>query len=293
MSPSDAKAMEVDMDRLIDLHAHSTASDGSMSPRELVRHAKASGLAAIALTDHDTIDGIEEAMDEGNKVGLEVIAGLEISVDYKPEMHMLGYFFDGKHNNIKATLQELRESRKIRNPKIVNKLNELGFDITIQEVEAEAKGSVVGRPHIAKVLVNKGYVRSTEEAFDKYLSSGRPAYFKKDKLGPAEGIKAIADAGGIPVIAHPIYLNHSWSGLDKLLARLKEAGLMGVETYYVDNSREDTGNTLRLAIKHDLIATGGSDFHGNFKNGIEIGKGRGNLKVPYEILEKMELANKG
>lgn len=276
------------MDRFIDLHTHSSASDGSMSPRELVRHAKACGLSAIALTDHDTVEGIDEALDEGRRVGLEVVAGVEISADYKPEMHILGYFFNGTHNNIRDTLKKLRENRSIRNPKIVSKLNELGFDITLEEVEAEANGSVVGRPHIAKVLVKKGYVKSTEEAFEKYLSSGKPAYFKKDKLKPEESIQEIVKAGGIPVLAHPIYLYHTLSELDQLLEQLKKAGLIGVEAHYVDNSKEDTGNLLRLVIKHSLLATGGSDFHGDFKPGIELGKGRGNLKVPYELLDRMK-----
>ncbi|MCX8131321.1 MAG: PHP domain-containing protein [Clostridia bacterium] len=276
------------MERYIDLHTHSTASDGSMTPRELVRHAKECGLSAIALTDHDTVEGVDEAIDEGKRIGLEVVAGVEISADYKPEMHILGYFFDESHKNIKATLEKLRENRRIRNPKIINKLNEIGFDINLEEVEAEAAGSVVGRPHIAKVLVKKGYVRSVEEAFEKYLSSGKPAYFKKDKMKPEESIQSIINAGGIPVIAHPKYLEHTLDELDKLFGSLKNAGLMGIEAYYVDNTKDDTGNLLRLAIKHELLPTGGSDFHGNFKNGIDIGKGRGNLKIPYNLLEKLK-----
>ncbi len=279
-----------DIDKYIDLHTHSTASDGSMSPRELVRHAAKCGLHAVAITDHDTVEGVDEAADEGGKLGIEVIAGVEISADYKPEMHILGYFFNGDHNNIKPTLSRLRENRTVRNPKIINRLNELGFSISLEEVDTEVRGSVVGRPHIAKVMLKKGYVKSIEEAFDKYLSTGRPAYFKKDKLTPEEGIKEILRAGGIPVVAHPIYLYHTWNELDELLGNLIKSGLKGVEAYYVDNSSDDTGNLLRLAIKHELLVTGGSDFHGSFKNGIEIGVGRGNLRIEYVLLEKLKKA---
>ena len=168
------------MDRRIDLHTHSTASDGSMSPRELVRHAKESGLSAIAITDHDTIDGVEEALDEGAKLGIEVLAGVEVSVDFEPEMHILGYFFGSNYKNIAPTLVKLKKSRDERNPKMVEKLKSLGFDITMEEVQAEAKGNIVARPHMASVLFKKGYVKSIREAFDKYIAEGKPAFVKKE-----------------------------------------------------------------------------------------------------------------
>lgn len=276
------------MAKLIDLHTHSTASDGSLTPRKLVRHAKNMGLQAIALTDHDTIDGIEQAIDEGEKVGLEVIAGLEISVDFDPEMHILGYFFNGTYKNITGVLDGLIKKRDERNPKIIKKLNELGFDINMEEVTSQAEGKVVARPHIARVLMNKGYVKSIQEAFEKYLAVGKPAFFPKSKFTPEEGIKEILGAGGIPVLAHPIYLYLNQKHLDKLVKELVSYGLKGIEAYYVDNTDDDTGNLLRLAIKYDLIVTGGSDYHGSFKPAIEIGKGRGNLKIPYDILDKMK-----
>lgn len=274
--------------KLIDLHTHTTASDGSMSPGELVRHAKEMGLAAVAITDHDTVDGVEEALEEGKRQGIEVIAGLEISLDYHRELHMLGYFLHNTHSKIQPLLGSLKENRRLRNPKIIDKLNELGLHLTMDEAAAEAGGEVIGRPHIAKALLKKGYVKSTAEAFDKYLAEGKPAYFKKDKLDPEEGIRAIIAAGGIPVVAHPVHLNLSHGELDALFQQLKQAGLAGIEAYYVDNTEDMTGNLLRLAIKHDLLATGGSDFHGSFKPEIEIGTGRGNLKVPYEVLERMK-----
>jgi predicted metal-dependent phosphoesterase TrpH len=280
--------MEATMEKLIDLHTHSTASDGSMSPRELVRHAKEKGLLAVALTDHDTVDGVEEALDEGTKVGIEVIAGVETSVDFSPEMHILGYFFGDTYKNMEPTLEKLRINRTERNPKMVEKLKSLGFDITMEEVRAEAKGNIVARPHMASVLMKKGYVKSIREAFEKYIADGKPAFVKKDKLTPEECIEAITKAGGIPVLAHPIFLDLSWAKLDELVARLVKAGLKGIEAYYVENKGKDTGNLLRLAIKYGIIATGGSDFHGSFKPDIEIGVGKGKLRVPYEVLENIK-----
>jgi predicted metal-dependent phosphoesterase TrpH len=274
--------------KLIDLHTHSTASDGSMSPAGVVRHACEKGLAAIALTDHDTVDGVQEALEEGKKSGLEVIPGIEISVDFKPEMHILGYFpgVNG-YNDIRKELEIIRQGRDARNKKIINRLNELGIDITLEEVKGEALGDIMGRPHIARVLVNRGFVKSIDEAFDKYLCREGLAYFKRVELKPEAGIKAIRNAGGLPVLAHPVFLRKSREELDRLLAELKSFGLAGIEALYSENSRDDTGNFLRLAIKYDLLVTGGSDFHGSFKPGIELGRGRGSLEVPYELLEKL------
>ena len=280
------------MEKFIDLHTHSTASDGSYSPGELIRHAKEKGLSAVALTDHDTVEGIEEALKIGAEVGIEVIPGVEISVDYKPEMHILGYFLGDNYKNALSILERLIENRNERNPKIISKLNELGYDITMDEVKNEAKGKVVARPHVAKVLEKKGYVKSTDAAFERFLGFGKPAYFPKNRMTPEEGIREILNAGGIPVLAHPIFLFPSMAQLDLLLGELAKYGLMGIEAYYTDNTVKDTGNILRLALKYNLLATGGSDFHGTFKPKIEIGSGYGNLKVPYELLDKMKDAQK-
>ncbi len=277
------------MDKIIDLHTHSSASDGSMTPAELVAYAKLKGLAAIALTDHDTVDGVKNALDEGERIGVEVIPGIEISVEYKPEMHILGLFPDkDKYVKIKEELNAIKTGRELRNKKIINRLNELDVDITEEEVKKLAIGDIVGRPHIARVLVAKGYARSIDDAFDKYLSKEGLAYFKRFELQPKDGIRAIRRAGGIPVLAHPVYLKQTYDQLDKLIPELKEYGLIGIEAYYSEHSNEDTGKFLRLAIKHNLLATGGSDFHGSFKSGIELGRGRGNLNVPYELLEKLK-----
>lgn len=277
------------MDKIIDLHTHSTASDGSMSPIELVRYAKEKGLAAIALTDHDTIGGIQDALAEGDRIGLEVIPGIEISTEYKPELHILGLFINKyDYSKIINSLKVIKEGRDIRNKKIINRLNELGVEISEEEVSLLAVGEITGRPHIAQVLVLKRYVKTLDDAFDKYLGREGLAYFKRFELAPKEGIELIRNAGGIPIMAHPVFLRKSYDELDKLLMELKQYGLAGIEAFYSENTKEDTGKFLRLAIKHDLLVTGGSDFHGTYKTGIELGCGRGNLAVPYELLEKLK-----
>jgi predicted metal-dependent phosphoesterase TrpH len=276
------------MEKRIDLHTHSIASDGSMTPGELVKYAKECGLSAISITDHDTIDGIAEALEYGEVFDIEVIPGLEISADYKLEMHILGYFSKLKYANMQQTLLSLRESREKRNPKIVNKLREMGFDISMEEVKREAFGKIIGRPHIAKAMLRKGFVSSIKEAFDKYLSIGRPAYFKKNKLTPKECIKEILNAGGVPVLAHPALLDMDSQELDDTLASLKKDGLVGIEAYYVENNPEDTNKLVKLADKYNFLKTGGSDYHGSFKPDIEIGKGYGNLYIPYKVLEELK-----
>lgn len=294
-------------EKYIDMHTHSTASDGSMEPAALVRYAHRLGLAAIALTDHDTVSGVGQALEEGKRLGMEVIPGVEISVSLsswglpsvtcphaqrgrnhteasEPEMHLLGYFFSGSYELISKTLEELRQKREQRNPKIIAKLNELGFDITLEEVTRKAAGGIVGRPHIARVMMEKGYISSIAEGFDRYLAAGRPAYFKKDKLSPEEGLAEIIKAGGVPALAHPIYLGLRGRQLGMVLERLKKAGLKGIEAIYTENTPEQTKELLELAREYGLKVTGGSDFHGSFKPDIEAGVGRGNLKIPYSLL---------
>ncbi len=275
---------------IIDLHVHSTASDGSMSPSGLVRYAKASGLEVIALTDHDTVEGVEEALREGRSIGLEVLPGIEIGVDFKREMHILGYFDSNDYMNISSRLSFFQENREKRNYKVINRLREMGFAITMDEVRKKAEGGIVGRPHIAKVLQEKGYVLSVADAFDRYLAYGKPAYFKKDKLTPREGIEEIARAGGVAVLAHPILLNFQLQELDKLLEELASYGLKGIEAYYTDNTGYFTRKTIEFAEKHKLLVTGGTDFHGTFKPDIKIGKGYGNLTVPYKLLQELKKA---
>lgn len=275
------------MNRIIDLHVHTAASDGSMSPSALVRHAFAMGLSAVAITDHDTVAGLPEAINAACKIGFEVVRGVEISAEFNTEMHLLGYFFRDPGLSLLKVLDDLKARRDERNPKIIRKLNDMGFDMNIGDVLAEAKGKIAGRPHIAAVMIKKGYAANVTEAFDKYLASGRPAYFKKDKLKPEEGIKEIITAGGIPVLAHPKYLNLSMENTGLLLGMLVSAGLKGIEAIYPDHSPGETADYISLAARHNLLVTGGSDFHGSFKPDIAIGKGRGNLNIPYELLERL------
>ncbi|HHW31278.1 MAG TPA: PHP domain-containing protein [Clostridiaceae bacterium] len=276
------------MSKYIDLHVHTKASDGTLSPSEVVNRAKKMDLAVIAITDHDTMAGIPEALKEADKVGIEVLPGIEISVEYEPELHILGYFPGNSYLNLQnSLLKKLQKAREIRNNKVINRLNELGIDISMDELEEEASGDIIGRPHIATVLKKKGYVNSVRDAFDKYLSVGAPAYFSKAKLTPQEGIMQIADAGGIPVMAHPLTLGYSYEELNELLAELKKIGLKGIEAYYTEHTINDTIALLELAKKNELLVTGGSDFHGEVKPEIEIGRGYGNLFIPFELFEAL------
>ena len=274
------------MDELIDLHVHTTASDGTMSPKQIVSYAKQKGLIAIGITDHDTISGIEEAQKEGKLLGIEVIPGIEISTEFNGEMHILGYYIKETFQLIKK-LNGIRDKREIRNVKIISKLNERGIDVSLEEVKEIAKGESIGRPHIAMVLMQKGYVDSVRTAFDKYLGKGKIAYVDREKVSPEEGIKIILEAGGLPVLAHPKYLNLSGAELDILLVKLKEYGLVGIEAYYSMNTKNETGIYLRVAIKHGLAVTGGTDFHGNNKPEIDIGTGKGNMKLKYDIVNNL------
>lgn len=253
-----------------------------MSPADLVNYAKSLGLAAIAITDHDTIDGIPAAL--AASTGIEVIPGVEISADYHGELHILGYYVDPESPQLAGSLAQLRRYREERNPRIVNRLRELGFDLTLAEVEKEAGGKVIGRPHFAKVLVGKGYAGSISEAFENFLAVGKPAYFKKEKLSPQEAIMVIRRAGGAPVLAHPKYLQLDPERLEELVLELKLAGLMGIETFYSTHTFEETRLYCQIATKFGLCVTGGTDFHGDNKPEISLGTGLGNLCVRDDLL---------
>lgn len=274
----------------IDLHTHTTASDGSLTPSQLVRYAKKKGLTVIAVTDHDTVDGNAEAMAEGEREAITVVPGVEISVDYSPgSMHMLGFFINIKSTGLSEKLRLLQDSRADRNPRIIEKLNALGVPITYQEVIDVSGGGQVGRPHIAQVLLQKGYTRSIQEAFDRYLGKGAPAYFDKFRLEPAGAISMIIGAGGVPVLAHPFTLNCANADeLELLVKHLVSLGLAGIEVYYTEHSSKQVSVYESLARRHNLLITGGSDFHGANVEGIDLGKGRGGLTIPHELFEKLK-----
>jgi predicted metal-dependent phosphoesterase TrpH len=274
----------------VDFHLHTTASDGVLSPSEIVRYAKAKGLQAIAITDHDTIEGCEEGLTEGKRIDFEVIPGIEISAEHSPgSMHILGFFLDIHHHLLNERLEYLQKARAERNPKIVEKLNRLGIDITFEEVLKASGGGQVGRPHFANVLLEKKYVRSFQEAFDRFLRKGAPAYVDKFRFTSKEALHFIKEAKGVAVLAHPNTLGMiGISELEKLIQQLVEEGLKGMEVYYPEHSTLDVARYKSLAERYGLLLTGGTDYHGIEKNGLDIGVGRGEMKLPYSLVENMK-----
>ncbi len=280
---------------MIDLHTHSTASDGKLSPAELMRHARAVGIEVIALTDHDTLSGLEEASEEAAKSGIEFIPGVEISAENDPgTLHMLGYFIDPKDAELVETLLWLRGGRDDRNHIILTKLAELGCPLEWDEVAAYAGGESMGRPHIATAMVNRGYVATFKDAFDRYLGKGAAAYTEREKMTPEIAIERIRSAGGLAVLAHPQTLSLTDDELSDLLGRLTSQGLAGVEVYYYSHSEEETELYLNLAHRYGLIATGGSDFHGPGMLETCLGVGRGNMNIPRSVADDLiQLHEKG
>jgi predicted metal-dependent phosphoesterase TrpH len=268
-------------DARCDLHCHTTESDGTLTPRQIVALAREIGLRTLAITDHDTIAGLAEGKAAGNDFGVRVLSGVEISVEYASRtVHMLGYCFDAGAEKLRAGLEKLVGGRNERNKKIVARLNELGMPVTLEEIEAEAGGKVVGRPHIARVLLRHGYVATWEEAFDKYLARGGAAYFERLRFTPVDAVALIREAGGVAVLAHPKYVAlHEGETLEDILRTLVDAGLEGIECYYTDHTPEETAAYLELARRYNLVATGGSDFHGSVKPDIALGSGKGDLIV--------------
>ena len=278
---------------MIDLHAHTTASDGSLAPAALVDLARQSGLKALAVTDHDTLDGLPEALARGEETALEIIPGVEISAEFKPgTMHVLGYFIDYCSGPLAEKLKRLQQARRDRNPQIVAKLNGLGMEITMDEIRAKSGGGQIGRPHFAKVLMDKGYVGSVQEAFDRYLSKGGAAYVDKFRFTPVEAINLIHRAGGVAVLAHPFTLRLSDEALESTLSEFKDEGLDGLEVYYSEHTPQMSHMFMELAEKYDLAPSGGSDFHGNNKDQIKLGVGLGDLRVPYSLVAGLKSRRK-
>ena len=278
----------------IDLHIHTTASDGTFTPEQVVSHAHQLNLKAIAITDHDTVAGSKQALSSGIPTSLGFITGVEISSTPPPfypgsgSFHLLGYSIRLDDPNLNQTLEQLQQARKNRNPSIINRLNELGISITLDEVRKEAGDGQLGRPHIAQLMVKKGMVTSIDEAFDQFLGTGKPAYVDKQRVECFKAIEIILEAGGVPVLAHPGLLDYKTENqLDDLIAKLKKAGIQGVEVYYSGHTPDQTRLYAELAQRHDLLMTGGSDFHGAIQPEIEMGSGLGDLMVPYDLFEKL------
>ena len=278
----------------IDLHIHTTASDGTLTPEQVISQAHRLKLKAIAITDHDTVAGSKEALRSGIPPSLGFLTGVEISATPPPfypgsgSFHLLGYSILLDDPSLNRTLEKLQLARKNRNPAIINRLNELGISITLEEVRKEAGEGQLGRPHIAQLMVKKKVVASIDEAFDRFLGTGKPAYVDKQRVDFDKAIKIIIDAGGVPVLAHPGLLAYkNENQIDELIGKLKKTGIQGVEVYYSGHTPKETRLYAELARRHDLLMTGGSDFHGAIQPDIEMGSGRGDLIVPYELFEKL------
>lgn len=270
----------------IDLHTHTTASDGSLSPAELVKEAAQAGLKAVAITDHDTIDGLGEAVEAGEGLDLEVVPGVEISLEVglKGGAHLVGLWVRPGDQGLLQGLGRLQEARAQRNPRMLAKLNDLGLKLSMEEVLEQTGGGQVGRPHFARALVEKGLADSVGEVFSRWLGAGAKAYVPKERLTPAEGISLVRAAGGVPVLAHPGLLDLDRLGLESLLRKLKGLGLEALEAYYSEHDEATRRRLVSLAARLGLAVSGGSDFHGGSKPQVKLGLGKGDLRVPGALL---------
>lgn len=274
---------------IVDLHTHSTVSDGSDRPSRLVRLAVERGLGALALTDHDTQEGWDEAAQTALGTGLELIPGVELSLDYPSGgMHLVVLWLTPGPGPLQDRLVELQEGRVTRNAEIVASLAELGMPITVAEIDEEAGVGSVGRPHIAAVMARKGYVPDMTTAFDLWLGHGRPAYADRLRLAPDEAIRLARESGAVPILAHPHTLGITTAAaMADLLADLRAWGLVGLEAVYATYRRHEREGYIDLARRFGLIPSGGSDYHGTYKTGLELGCGYGDLAVPGVLLDEL------
>lgn len=296
---------------MIDLHVHSTRSDGTYTPKELVDYAVLKGLKAFALTDHDTVDGLDEAIQyaealrqkQAEKLQAaacdkaackhipEVIPGIEFSTEYQGrDIHIVGLYIDYKDKEFTRYLQSFIDSRTLRNQKMCRLLTEAGIDISYDKLLEEFPGSVITRAHYAKYMLNHGYIKSIKEAFERYVGDNCPYFVPREKVTPAQAVELTLKAGGVPVLAHPILYHMSDARLDKLVAELTESGLMGIEAIYSTYCTADERKIRNLAKKYKLLISGGSDFHGSNKPGLDLGVGYGKLYVPDEVLDNLKKA---
>lgn len=275
--------------KIIDLHTHSTESDGTFTPEKLMEEAKKAGLSAIALTDHDTLSGISKARDTANAYGIEFIPGVELSTTYaEKEVHIVGLFVDENNPTLCGKLEEFRRCRDERNVKMVAALQKEGFSITMEELMAENPDCVVTRANIARFLLNHGEISSMNEAFRKYIGDGCKCYVGRFKVSPMEAVSLIKNAGGLAILAHPLLYNMRTKELKQLISTLKDAGLDGIEAIYSTYTTGDEQQVKHLAKEYGLLISGGSDFHGQNKPHIQLGSGMGHLYVPYSVLDEMK-----
>lgn len=274
---------------MIDLHTHSTESDGTLSPQELMQLASNVGLSAIALTDHDTVSGLSKARPIAKKLGIELIPGIELSTDYHgTEVHMLGYYIDDENPAFLKKLQEFIDSRDLRNEKMAVLLQKEGFDISMDKLYREYPDSVITRAHFARYLYEHGFVKDRETVFRKYLGDNCRCYVPREKISPFEAIELIRLGGGLSFFAHPVLCHMNFDRLHYFVSDLKDAGLTGIEAVYSANTPGDERNMKKLAAKFHLLISGGSDFHGENKPYIHLGTGKGNLNIPDSFLEQIK-----
>ena len=273
----------------IDLHTHTTFSDGTYTPEELMKYAAQKGLKAIAVTDHDTVDSYEPSAFWAKHYNIEFISGVEIDAVYEDvEIHILGLFIDPKDKALLTLLSDLKKQRQDRATKIIEILNSDGIDVTLKDIYALTSHSLIGRPHFAKFLVNNGYYDSISDAMRKYLGRGKRAYVARPLPSPSVVFDIIKNAGGIPILAHPVQYRLDYIREENMISELKACGLLGIEAIYSENSPEDTSRYLEIAKKYSLLVSGGSDFHGDAKPGLDLGNGRGDLWVEYEVLGRLK-----
>ena len=277
---------------MIDLHCHSTFSDGTYTPGELVVMARDAGLTALALTDHDSTGGIADfvsANEEYNDDALTCVPGIEISSDVpKGTLHMLGYYVDHTDAGLEEQLLPIRDGREYRNKQILVQINELGCELMWDEVLGFAGDDVVGRPHFAMAMIEKGFVKNKQQAFDQYLAKGKPAYADRFRLLPEKSVAMIKSAGGVSVLAHPYTLDLGKAALRNYVGELSEMGLDGIEIHYPMHADYLRKQYLSLAAEFNLLITGGSDFHGDVNPAIRLGRGFGSLDVADELLDKLK-----
>lgn len=267
----------------VDLHIHTVFSDGTCTPQEVVYLAKKMNLAAVSVTDHDSVEGVGEALRCGRQTGVEIVPGVEVSSDVEQdEVHILGYYVDWKQKNFSSKLKSFQRTRRGRNNKLLNRLGELGMEIRFDQLTRFAPRGVISRLHIARCMVERGYVSSIDEAFEEWLNPGKPAHVERVKVSPVEAIGLILDAGGVPVFAHPFL-----SKRDDLIPRMVDAGLMGIEVYHTSHDEAIIRHYTEVARQFDLLITGGSDCHGEAKGELLMGKAH----VPVSCLWNLKKAH--
>lgn len=285
--------MTKNLQKRVDLHTHSTESDGTLTPQELMRHASEIGLSAIALTDHDSISGIAKARPAAQSLGLELVPGVELSTDYEgKEIHILGYYIDEKNPDFLARLSDFVDGRDRRNEQMVALLRQEGFDITMDGLYAQFPDSVITRAHFAHYLVDHGFVKDRKTVFSEYLGDSCRCYVPRKKITPFEAVRLIKLGGGLPFFAHPVLCHMNHDKLRSFLTDLKAEGLVGIEAIYSMNTPDDEADMLKFAEEFDLLVSGGSDFHGSNKPHIRLGSGQGNLNIPYELLARIKERHK-